>query len=74
MLYLLRRAINKDRLRRMEAPWSGGAGGGGGDDAAKIDLADESLEAMVYELMPAAADGNGVTAEKWIAAIRKCPW
>lgn len=70
MLHLLLRAIAKDGQRRREARWVGGVEGG---DAGKLDLTDESLTALVHELMPAEADGNGVTCESWIAAIRKCP-
>lgn len=68
-LHLLLRSISKDQVRRKEMPW-----GGGSSDGVAIELTDESLVKIVTELMPAGADGNGVSAEKWIAAIRKCPW
>lgn len=71
MLHLLLKAIAKDTRLREEAAWAGGAGEPG---ESEIILTDESLVAIVRELMPAAADGDGVTSDSWIAAIRNCPW
>lgn len=68
-LHLLLRAISKNQVRRKEMSWRGGS-----SDGVAFELTDESLVRIVTELMPSGADGNGVSAEKWIAAIRKCPW
>lgn len=71
MLHLLLKAIAKDRRLREEATWAGGVGEPG---ESEIVLTDESLVTIVRELMPAATDGDGVTSDSWIAAIRNCPW
>lgn len=71
MLHLLLKTIAKDKRLREEATWAGGAEEAG---EREIVLTDESLVTIVRDLVPPPADGNGVTSEAWIAAIRNCPW
>ena len=70
-LHLLLRAISKARVRRKEMPWAGVRVGG---EEGEIELTDQSLVKIVTELIPTEVDGNGVSPERWVAAIRKCPW